>query len=240
MDGTVEILGPECRGSHLQNKLPICLLSWSSVSSFSTHARLHPQYYPGRPGTCQLFLQHVLLINFLISFMLLTDEVGYSWWHHKLPESPSLSRCQPTWNCSITKLAMIFSKYVDGHSSRHIYTSSFHLSACNSALSCSGPNVWNHRDILGAYWNQFTNKHYSMNRHILFDFIYFQNKMGHATRHFLFYTKSTSEKWYCVYQKYSMCVMWDLAVTLLLTIIIGGPWYRLSCCRVLRIHLCTF
>jgi len=37
VDGTVEILGPECRGSHLQNKLPICLLSWSSVSSFSTH-----------------------------------------------------------------------------------------------------------------------------------------------------------------------------------------------------------
>jgi len=38
VDGTVEILGPECRGSHLQNKLLICLLSWSSVSSFSNHA----------------------------------------------------------------------------------------------------------------------------------------------------------------------------------------------------------
>jgi hypothetical protein len=38
VDGTFEILGPESRGSHLQNKLPIYLLSWSSVSSFSNHA----------------------------------------------------------------------------------------------------------------------------------------------------------------------------------------------------------
>jgi len=79
-----------------------------------------------------------------------------------------------------------------------------------------------------------------MNRHILFVFIYLQNKMGHACRHFLFYTKYMLEKWYCVFQKYSMCVMSDLAVTLLLTIIIGGPLYRLSCCRVLCIHLCIF
>jgi hypothetical protein len=38
MDGTVEILEPESRGSYLQNKLPMCLFSWSSMSSFSNYA----------------------------------------------------------------------------------------------------------------------------------------------------------------------------------------------------------
>jgi hypothetical protein len=135
----------------------------------AVNARLHPQYYPERAETCQLFLQHLLLRHFLISFMLLTDEVGYSWWYHKLPESPSLSRCQFTWNCSITKLPMIFSKYVGGHNSRHIHTSSsFHLSACNSAWDAQVPLCGTMGTVLGVYWNQFTNKHYSMNRHILF------------------------------------------------------------------------
>jgi hypothetical protein len=172
--------------------------------------------------------------------MLLADEVGYSRWHHKLPESPSLSRCQSTWNCSITKLAMIFSKYVDGHNSRHIYTSSsFHASACYSARDAQVPMCGTMGDsswsILESIYKQalfYEQTH--------FVFIYFQNKMGHACRCFLFYTKYMLEKWYCVFQKYSMCVMSDLAVTLLLTIITGGPWYRLSCCKALCIHLCNF
>ena len=150
MDGIVEILGPECIGSHPQNKLPICLLRWSSVSSFSNHATCSKcKAIP----TILCWKSRILsavpsthTVHTFCHFLHTADRWGrvYSWWHHKLPEPPSLSRCQSTWNCSITKLAMIVSKYVDGHSS--IYQIKFSPECMQQSLRCPGPNVWNHGD----------------------------------------------------------------------------------------------
>jgi hypothetical protein len=171
-------------------------------------ARLHILYYPGRAGTCQQFLQHVLLIHFLISFMLLTDEVEYSRWHHKLPESPSL-RCQSAWNYSITKLAIIFSKYVDGHNSRHIYIPHqvftwVHATVLEMSRSqCMEP------------WGQFL-EHIGINLQtsiILWTdtFCFFSSRIKWAMlADTLFYTKYKSEKWNCVFQKYCVCVWCEI------------------------------
>jgi hypothetical protein len=47
-----------------------------------------------------------------------------------------------------------------------------HLSACNSLRDAQVPMCGTMGTVLGAYWKQFTNRHFPMNRFIFYLFLY--------------------------------------------------------------------